>query len=121
MNQDTGEVSIISRKRAIAEGLSHYFTGKPCKAGHIGPRSATTGACVACKRAARKRRAEADPEGVRAITRASVKRHYYANRSAILEAKAQYYRDNAEAIKQRARNYRARKAAERASNGASNV
>jgi len=29
------EVKIISRKTALEEKLSRYFTGKPCKRGHI--------------------------------------------------------------------------------------
>ncbi|MDF0506567.1 hypothetical protein POK33_38095 [Burkholderia cenocepacia] len=117
MNHEPDGTPKISRKQAIAKGQSHYFTGKPCKAGHVSPRSAKTGACMACKREDSRRRAQANPERTREVNRASVKRHYDANRAAILEAKRQYYRDNAEAIKQRARDYRARKATEPGTQG----
>lgn len=34
--------------RARQLGLMHYFTGKPCKRGHISPRYATSGNCSQC-------------------------------------------------------------------------
>lgn len=37
----------ISRKDAIQKGLSKYYTGKPCRRGHIAERY-TAGACVEC-------------------------------------------------------------------------
>lgn len=37
---------IISRKEALAKGLKRYFTGKPCKHGHISER--TISGCVEC-------------------------------------------------------------------------
>jgi hypothetical protein len=36
-----------TRKEAKQKGASHYFTGEPCKYGHIAPRK-TKGACVEC-------------------------------------------------------------------------
>ena len=41
-------MDIITRKDALAQGLTHYFTGKPCKRGHIAARYAKTGNCVEC-------------------------------------------------------------------------
>lgn len=41
-------MNIITRKDALAQGLTHYFTGKPCKRGHIAARYAKTGNCVEC-------------------------------------------------------------------------
>ena len=38
----------VTRKSAIAEGLTRYFTGKPCKAWHIAERFTTPGRCVVC-------------------------------------------------------------------------
>lgn len=37
-----------SRSEARALGLSRYFTGKPCKYGHVVERYASYGACTAC-------------------------------------------------------------------------
>lgn len=37
----------VSRKQALTLGLSRYFTGKPCRNGHINERY-TNGRCVSC-------------------------------------------------------------------------
>jgi hypothetical protein len=39
---------IIKRKDAMSLGLSRYFTGKPCKNGHIAERETKTGRCFGC-------------------------------------------------------------------------
>ena len=41
---------LISRKQAAAEGKIKYFTGKPCKYGHIAERYVSVGTCVECNR-----------------------------------------------------------------------
>ena len=38
-----------SRPDAIASGATHYFTGRPCKRGHVVPRL-TKGACTECRK-----------------------------------------------------------------------
>lgn len=40
----------ISRTEARARGLTHFFTGKPCKHGHTSRRFTSSAACVDCKR-----------------------------------------------------------------------
>lgn len=40
-------MDIISRKDALAQGLKHYFTGKPCKRGHVTLRY-VSGPCLGC-------------------------------------------------------------------------
>jgi hypothetical protein len=45
-------MQIISRAEAKAKGLNRYFTGKPCKHGHVAERVVFNGACVECERAA---------------------------------------------------------------------
>jgi hypothetical protein len=40
----------ISRKEAIQLGLKLFFTGNPCKRGHICERRATKGDCIECHR-----------------------------------------------------------------------
>jgi hypothetical protein len=42
--------TIIPRKDAIARGLKRYFTGKPCKHGHVRERFINTRVCVECNR-----------------------------------------------------------------------
>lgn len=39
---------IIQRKDALAQGLTEYFTGKPCIRGHIAKRWAINGSCAEC-------------------------------------------------------------------------
>jgi hypothetical protein len=42
--------NIISRKEARAQGLRHYFTGKPCIHGHIAKRCVRKKRCAQCNR-----------------------------------------------------------------------
>jgi len=39
---------VISRKQAKEQGLKHYFTGKPCKFGHVSTRFTVSRSCVEC-------------------------------------------------------------------------
>ena len=43
-----GPYQIFSRQEAIKKGLKHYFTGKPCKYGHISRRRVNQFRCLAC-------------------------------------------------------------------------
>lgn len=50
--QDHGAVmdqKIISRRDAISAGLTRYFTGKPCRKGHVSVRGTSGGSCIACR------------------------------------------------------------------------
>jgi len=64
-------MDIISRKEAKAQGLKHYFTGKPCKHGHIAQRLTSKGICMDCNRAHNA-----------ALRADGYHRDYYANRMA---------------------------------------
>ena len=59
-------MEIIQRKDAKAAGLTLYFTGKPCKRGHVAPRYTCIGKCKDCSlfetRAAREKHLAAHPE-----------------------------------------------------------
>ena len=41
--------TVVTRSLAIALGLSRYFTGKPCKRGHISERCTGDFGCVDCR------------------------------------------------------------------------
>lgn len=43
------------RENAIRDGLTHYFTGTPCKRGHIAKRLVSNKSCVVCAEEARKK------------------------------------------------------------------
>lgn len=50
--------AITSREEAAAQKLTHFFTGKACRYGHVAPRFVSTGGCAECNsaRAARFRK-----------------------------------------------------------------
>ncbi|WGL97371.1 hypothetical protein QE177_09065 [Arsenophonus sp. aPb] len=41
-------MKIISRKEAVEFGQTRFYTGKPCKKGHIAERFTSNGVCVTC-------------------------------------------------------------------------
>lgn len=43
-----GDASVISRAEARARGLKIYFTGAPCRRGHVAPRYTGCSKCVEC-------------------------------------------------------------------------
>lgn len=58
-------MTIISRKDAQASGLKQYFTGKPCKHGHVDTRSTINGSCMECSRIKSLKRMRENPEARR--------------------------------------------------------
>ena len=72
-----------SRKEAQAAKAAYYFTGEPCKHGHVAPRK-TKGACIECikvewKEALTKRAAYFAEYNKSEAGQASKKRYYAAN------------------------------------------
>ena len=80
-----------TRAEAKAQGAAHYFTGEPCKHGHIAPRK-TKGACTECLRVEWQKAAD---------TRAAYFRAYN-QREDVKERKHDWYVDNHEQVKQAA-------------------
>jgi hypothetical protein len=39
---------VISMQQAAKRGLTRYFTGKPCKNGHVAERLVSNGNCIEC-------------------------------------------------------------------------
>jgi hypothetical protein len=76
-----------TRAEAKAVGASHYFTGEPCKHGHVAPRK-TKGACIACLKVEWQAAAE---------TRAEYFREYN-KREDIKDRKNEWYQENREAV-----------------------
>lgn len=56
------EQQIISREEAERQGLKRFFTGEPCKHGHISERKTNDKSCVECNREKTKRHAGATAE-----------------------------------------------------------
>lgn len=44
------ENKVITREEAMALGLKRYFTGRPCKRGHVSQRKLPRGECCECQR-----------------------------------------------------------------------
>lgn len=42
--------ALVPRQQAVAEGLRFYFTGRPCKRGHVEKRYAYNSECLGCQR-----------------------------------------------------------------------
>jgi hypothetical protein len=118
-------MQLISRQEAKAQGLLHYYTGKPCLRGHLSERLVSTKACCACKtereqtpeykaakaayakkpeaKAARAAYAKANPEKEAARQAA----HYKKNADKIAARAAAHYKKNADKIAAKQAAYRA--------------
>ena len=95
-------MEIISRKEAKAQGLKRYFTGKPCKYGHVAERRVIGGACVDCSRVSMMKHYEENKEG-----RVEARRKYNEdNKAKIAERERKYYEENKEKIAEYERKYR---------------
>jgi 5-methylcytosine-specific restriction endonuclease McrA len=81
-----------TRKEAKATGATHYYTGEPCKHGHIALRK-TKGACVECLKIEWKENNE---------TRMGYFREYN-RREEVKERKNEWYENNREAVINRAK------------------
>lgn len=87
---------IISREQAKASALTRYFTGDPCRRGHLSERGVAGGHCCECL--AEKSRAwrAANPDKVQAINRAN----YADNAEARKAQQARYRQENIEAVRE---------------------
>lgn len=77
------------RAKAISEGKSKYFTGRPCKHGHIAERRVDNGACSVCEAERIKKWFAENPEKVKRAQRKT-----YANRAEKCRQYAAQYRAN---------------------------
>ena len=128
-------MGIVLRDQARILGLKKYFTGRPCKNGHLSERNTYNGACIACGRAATIKWYRDDPEHQRIMDRkfkaknreklkikARQRYHkdiersrelgrlsYYRNRGNNLERGARYRADHPEAFRAYSANRRALK------------
>lgn len=88
-------MELISRQEAKAQGLKRYFTGEPCKYGHVSEQRVSNRCCCACERA-------------RQQTPDAVAKHaawYAANKAQKAEKAQHYYANNKTRIRQRHKHY----------------
>lgn len=106
-------MEVISRKEAIEKGLKMYFTGKPCKYGHVAERR-VDGGCLECGRGRNKAYREQNREyfkeyreqnkeylkEYREQNKEYFKEYGERNKEHIKEYKKEYYEQNKEYIKE---------------------
>ena len=87
-------MKIISKSEAKELGLKRYFTGKPCKHGHVSERRASDSACIECKYKNNQRRSLR--EDIKAQVRDNSKNWYQENKHWKRAINDQWKRDNKE-------------------------
>jgi hypothetical protein len=88
-------MEIITRKEAQEKGLPRYFTGKPCKHGHVCERQAVDGQCSECgKHKSKKMRIKHREKRLRYEAEYRQKNHHLVTQRA-----ANWRQKNADAIK----------------------
>lgn len=91
-------MEIITRKEAILQNLLRYFTGKPCKHGHISERFVNNSGCVQCRKEKTKEYND---------KRKEYRDNYYQqNKERIKERVHEYQKNNKDKIKTRNKKYR---------------
>ncbi len=53
---------IVTLQEAVSNGLDRYYTGKPCKRGHVSSRRTSTRACIDCSKMETAKRQELYPD-----------------------------------------------------------
>jgi hypothetical protein len=71
--------SIIGRDAASALGLKHFFTGEPCKHGHVAERIVSSHGCTECDRARALKWRAANLEKARERDRERARKHRAAD------------------------------------------
>ena len=93
---------IVTRAEARTAGLKRYFTGEPCKAGHIDERSVAGRQCVTCAYARTAAWRAKNPEK---LSKADSDR-YWANREAERARTKRWLSENSDRVSETNRRYR---------------
>ena len=78
--------AVVTREQAKAQGLTRFFTGNPCKHGHLSQRSTCNGGCLQCNEETSRALYYAETPEQRAKRRADGKRWKDANREQVRAA-----------------------------------
>ncbi|AUR89805.1 coil containing protein [Vibrio phage 1.133.O._10N.222.51.E4] len=109
-------MEIITKKEAKERGLKRYFTGKPCKHGHVAERTICSGHCCVCG-AERVRKyyeqnkgkiAEKDRkyrEQNKDVIAEKKRKYHQQNKEVIAEKRRKHYEQNKEVLAERVREY----------------
>ena len=113
-------MELRTRQEALSAGLTTYFTGKPCKHGHIAERQVSSFGCMVCARDAFKRWRERNLESQKARITAYVNENREkvnlrkrqiraANKDKVRAQRRRAYENNPEKHRKRVAAFRARK------------
>lgn len=89
-------MNIITRRQAIDKGLSFYFTGKPCKWGHVSERYTSSRKCKVCTHI----------YGTSDSRKEYAKQYDYKNKHKVYVRRKRYRETHAEYISQYLSNYK---------------
>jgi hypothetical protein len=98
-------MDIVSRKDAKKQGLTHYFTGKPCIHGHTAKRRYKDRVCMECDRQEQNRNRKNNPEKVKELKRIA----YYKYIEKNLARRKEYIKNNRALVNALAKAYKVRK------------
>ena len=97
----------VSRSEAKAAGVPQYFTGKPCRQGHLAPKFTCSGSCTECLAVRRREYMREWSAKNSEVKKQRAAEWYDKNREEIIErVRTNYYKD-IDASRQRARDYAA--------------
>lgn len=96
-------MKIVMRAEARALGLTHYFTGKPCKHGHVNRRRVNDRTCLSCVWVTVRRWEAANPDKKRKLMRPIARRWKQANLARVQATERNHYAANLEAERERKR------------------
>lgn len=97
-------MQVISRSAALELGLKRYFTGKPCKYGHICERYAKTKVCAECSILQQRKRRQENLEAARAYHRQWAR----DNKDLCKASKTKFLANNPDALSKSKAKYRAK-------------
>ncbi len=95
-------MEVISKPEAIAQGLDYYFTGKPCKNGHLSRRLVSNRNCEQCLKSYNKSYYLKNAETYKARDA----EYYKNNKESVSRRQKQFYEMNPEANRRRRNNYK---------------
>lgn len=93
---------IIPRSIAKERGLKRFYTGEPCKFGHLSERVTSSSTCLVCDAERKKEYRAKNPEKARACVRESAKKHAEKRK----ELNKRWRQDNSEYIRESKKEYR---------------
>lgn len=94
-------MNLIARKEAVEKGLKFYFTGEPCKRGHVAKRYTAKSYCLECSRLSAVESQNKNPEKKRKNqsryhekNKEKIKQKYHDNKKEYSERSKKYYKEN---------------------------